>query len=53
MSDNLNGRDADDAHADDAPPTPVVSDEVESAAAAAEDHAESTQGPEDSEDFDD
>lgn len=50
MSNLPNSRDADDAKADDAPPTDVVSDEVREDAASAEDHAESA---EDSEDFDD
>jgi hypothetical protein len=40
MSDIDHGRDADDAHSDDAPPTDVMSDEVREEAASAESHAE-------------
>lgn len=39
MSDTIPSRDADDAHADDAPPTDAVMDEVREDAASAENHA--------------
>lgn len=40
MSDQIHDRHDDDARADDAPPTDVVSDEVREAAASAENHAD-------------